>query len=336
MIYSKVPPRSNSGGRPGTSWSTLFPTPAGPPGPANGAASALWTGSLFRPPSASGTIIAASGFCLPPTLAALNQWIVWRLARRRGSDVPFKMPISAKTLRAASSTDPDTWSSLRLAQAALATKCFTGLGFVFAQQGNLFGIDLDNCLSPAGELAPWARGILEEFRTYAEISPSGRGVKLYGIGEHNAKGVSAFMSTAIAGEKRPRVEVYGWGRYFAFTGRRLASAPADVADCRGPLAALVKRLAATPPPPMPTRTPTTNVAQRASLYLARVPPTKCGTASCHNRTFFCACRLVGFFRLSPAEAMPLLADWCSRGEHAWSYTELRHKLSDAARKGHPG
>jgi len=272
---------------------------------------------------------------VPSGLSSLRQWIVWRWVQRKSGDnkVSVKLPISASTLRAASSTDPATWSTLRLAQAALQTRVFAGVGFVFSQGGNLFGIDLDNCIAVDGVVAPWAAEILAAFPTYAEISPSGRGIKLYGIGEHQAKGVSAFMGPAAPGEKRPRVEVYGWGRYFAFTGRRLASAPADVADCREPLAALVKRLAVTPPPPMPVRSSRTPATRRAALYLDRVPPTKCGTASCHNRTFFCACRLVGFFRLHPGEAMPLLADWASRGEHRWSYRELEHKLSDATRKG---
>ena len=42
----------------------------------------------------------------------------------------------------------------------------------------LAGIDLDSCMS-SGTIAPWAAVILELLDSYAEISPSGSGLKLF-------------------------------------------------------------------------------------------------------------------------------------------------------------
>src|SRR5436190_2255144 len=170
---------------------------------------------------------------VPSAMAALDQWILWKMARSPQRH-EYKLPVDAKTFRAASSTDPATWSTLRYAHAAHSVGCHEGLGFVFAKGGNLFGLDLDGCISPDGEVSAWAEMVLRLFPTYAELSPSGTGIKLFGIGEHQTTGVSRWMG-APSGGKRPRIEVYGWGRYFAFTGQRWPESPAELTDCRGPL-----------------------------------------------------------------------------------------------------
>ena len=60
------------------------------------------------------------------------------------------------------------------------------------------GIDLDHCLDPAtGEIEPWAWDILAQFSgTYAEISPSKKGVKIFVRG------------TVPGGIKKGNIEIY--------------------------------------------------------------------------------------------------------------------------------
>ncbi len=49
--------------------------------------------------------------------------------------------------------------------------------------GNICAFDLDKCRDPkTGALAPWARKLLEECRSYAEITPSGTGLRIIGYG----------------------------------------------------------------------------------------------------------------------------------------------------------
>ena len=60
-----------------------------------------------------------------------------------------------------------------------------------------------------------------------------------------------------------------------------------------------------------------------------VPPTQCGTQSCHNQTFRAASALVWGFGLSVDEALGLLSEWAQKGTHKWAAYELRHKCESA-------
>jgi primase-polymerase (primpol)-like protein len=111
--------------------------------------------------------------------------------------------------RAASSTDPATWSTF---DQALASHVGDGLGFVLAGDG-IACIDLDHCLE-GGDLADWAREVLGlAGPTYVEVSPSGTGLHIFG------KGVVG------KGHRRDGVECYDRGRYMTITGRRFEGAP---------------------------------------------------------------------------------------------------------------
>ena len=51
----------------------------------------------------------------------------------------------------------------------------------------LIGVDLDLALSPTtGRVQPWAQAVLHRCSTYAEISPSGAGIKLFGYARNLA------------------------------------------------------------------------------------------------------------------------------------------------------
>ena len=93
----------------------------------------------------------------PKELAALRQWICWRLEPDSKSDkprkVPYdpktgrKVPYDPKTGRKASSTNADTWAALAEAQAACQKFMFTGIGFVFTSEAGIVGVDIDHCSS---------------------------------------------------------------------------------------------------------------------------------------------------------------------------------------------
>ena len=55
-----------------------------------------------------------------------------------------------------------------------------GFGFVLdADRDGIVGVDLDGCRDPtSGRIAPWAQKIIQSLRSYAEVSPSGAGVKI--------------------------------------------------------------------------------------------------------------------------------------------------------------
>jgi putative DNA primase/helicase len=96
----------------------------------------------------------------------------------------------------------------------------------------LCGVDLDKCLDPeTGELENWAREIIDELDSYAEISPSGTGVHVLVRG------------TLPPGRNRKgRFEAYDRGRYFTVTGRHLAGTPKTIEGRQEQLERVVKRV----------------------------------------------------------------------------------------------
>jgi RecA-family ATPase len=123
----------------------------------------------------------------PAELIALPQWVCWRYENRDGK--PTKVPIDAKSngrLRRAKTNDPATWASHAEALAACERHPeLAGVGFCFAPDDGLTGIDLDHVIDPdTGELKPEATEILERFQgTYIEVSPSGTGLRLFCYGK---------------------------------------------------------------------------------------------------------------------------------------------------------
>lgn len=155
------------------------------------------------------TMQAASTQQAPARLRQLNQWIVWK--NENGRKIPY-----THDGRLAKINNPSDWCSYADATIAKIEGDYAGVGFVFAKEGGLVGIDLDDCLDENGEPQPWAQEIITDFGTYAEISPSGRGVKLWCEGK---------LPTGKTGKKAAyqsgAVEMYQHGRYFAFTGEAI-------------------------------------------------------------------------------------------------------------------
>lgn len=138
-----------------------------------------------------------------------------------------KRPVTV-TGRAASSTDPRTWATYA---AAHASTVGDGLGFILDGEGGLICIDIDHCIED-GNLAPWAARILAGApATFTEVSPSGSGLHLWGLGELDRGRV-----VKVDGGK---VEVYGGpGRYITISGQPFEGAPSDLAPIGDLIAAL--------------------------------------------------------------------------------------------------
>src|SRR6266498_164190 len=102
-------------------------------------------------------------------LTQLKQWVGWRLEYLKERDEWTKVPYSPVTAHKASSTDPSTWSTRELAERYRDAAGLNGVGFVFAPDGDLSGIDLDHCRdAETGEIAEWARDIIATMDSYTE------------------------------------------------------------------------------------------------------------------------------------------------------------------------
>lgn len=265
---------------------------------------------------------------VPERLKERPQWIVWRQEMRGGE--PTKVPYSAGG-SLAKSNDPDTWTLYQDAVATYRQGAYSGIGFVFSKDDPFVGIDLDGCRDPLkGTISDWAVEIIKQFDTYAEVSPSGTGIKLFCTGENPfSAGRKTSIDAPSAGDKQPAVEVYSQGRYFAVTGYR-GSGPFEPME----RTAALEWLKAKHFPDAPAgefkadfHSPT-SVMERAMKYLATMPPSISGQGG-HNKCFHAACILVLAFGLSQDEAFQAIQDFNRRCDPPWSEKELRHKISQA-------
>ena len=157
----------------------------------------------------------------PQELAALRQWICWRLEPDPKGEKPRKVPYDPRTGRKASSTNPETWATLPEAMRAQTKYLFTGVGFVFTEAGGIVGVDIDHCRKENGTFTEAAQAILDKYPSYTEISPSGAGLHIFYRGVMPGKG----NKNSATG-----VEMYASARYFTMTGNRLEGTPEAIAD----------------------------------------------------------------------------------------------------------
>lgn len=139
----------------------------------------------------------------PKQLTSLDQWI-------RFSSKKVPLTIDGKMAR---SNDRYTWSDY---QSASESKIGAGIGFVFNGNG-IIGIDLDHAIEN-GVVKNWAQAFIDSLPpTYTEISISGNGIHMIGLGEITT-GRRISVGDGV-------IEVYGIGRYFTMTGKRFKKTP---------------------------------------------------------------------------------------------------------------
>jgi len=156
---------------------------------------------------------------IPRELQEKKQWICWRYQLRHGKRT--KIPIDPKRNYYASSTNKHTWTNFIAANYAAQNnkRWLDGIGFVFSTEDVYYGIDLDNCIQN-GELNEFARGVIEFFNTYTEVSPSGNGVKLF----CKVDTVDDLPQTFVRTNGWP-IEIYPHSRFFTCTGLHLEYSP---------------------------------------------------------------------------------------------------------------
>ncbi len=164
---------------------------------------------------------------IPTALRVANRWILWRyeLQGNRWAKVPCD-----SGGRHINHLDSKNFLTFEQALAAYREGKSSGVGFVLGD--GFAGIDLDSCIVDDGTLRWWARGLMGFLPpTYAEVSPSGRGLKLF------------FRSQAAVGRRKGSVELYSQGRFFTVTGQHFAGTPRELAEVpQETIATLAERL----------------------------------------------------------------------------------------------
>jgi len=268
---------------------------------------------------------------IPEELQQVAQWCLWRVVDRDGHVT--KLPYQINCLMA-KSNDPETWATYEQAISRYLLGSWDGIGFVFSDEDPYCGVDLDGCRNPeTGVVVPWAKKIILDFATYAEVSPSGTGVKLWVRGDWPFDGHKQILTDVEkVSDKTPAVEVYDSVRYFAVTGNVLRG-QTKIRDCQEQLNALRSQFWKTETPKLIANRDWRSVdavMERARKYLAKMPVSVSGQDG-SGACFRAACVLVCGFGLSDQEALSLLSEWNTGCLPPWSEKELRHKI-DGARK----
>lgn len=169
---------------------------------------------------------------IPSELRKLAQWVVWKWEERETDGKPTKVPYCAdRPEYKASTTNQRTWATYSQALHSFRIGKADGVGFVFNKDDAYCGIDLDKCRNPeTGEIKPWAQRIIDNMRSYCEVSPSTKGVKIW---------VKAKLPSVKSGRRDPvradgkrwnnddaepcdgEIEMYHHSRFFAVTSERL-------------------------------------------------------------------------------------------------------------------
>src|SRR5512132_3888997 len=128
---------------------------------------------------------------LPRALAPLlarPQWTIWRWTPKPGGGWQKPPFMATQPERHASVTDPSTWSDYATALAVVQAGRGDGVTYVLTEQENCAAIDMDHCRDPeTGSVDPWAQLMLEQaLGSYAEITPSGYGLRIWGTGTGDA------------------------------------------------------------------------------------------------------------------------------------------------------
>jgi len=235
----------------------------------------------FRFPWAA---VAGRPLCkaLPAEMIAVDSWLVWAYWHTGGRWA--KQPrCPARSGTCIDSTDPSNLVPFREAFACfnrsrryysrLSVRCplanprfqVDGVGFAFLKSHPFAGVDLDKCVRHrfddrgglSYEIEGWAEDILALFPdTYAELSPSLTGVKLFLSGKL-APGRPGAKFTGLGADGRGAIEIYDSDRYFATTGLGLPNRPLALGALGPELNAFYDRL---------------NAARRPQVTAPAAPP----------------------------------------------------------------
>ena len=165
-------------------------------------------------------------------LANFKQWVCWRYETREGKAT--KPPRRATGSGYADTKNPATWGTMGQAKATAARLKLDGVGFVFTAGDPFAGVDLDDALDTDGQLLEWAKPIVESLNSYTEVSPSGKGVKIW------------LKGSVPHGLKRPfgtgSVEIYSQKRYFTVTAVPMKGTAVTIEARQSELTALFDKL----------------------------------------------------------------------------------------------
>jgi len=169
---------------------------------------------------------------IPEPLRATPRWRAWQAVPRANGKVD-KIPAGG-----ASTTNPSQWGDFAAAVEEQRRGGFAGVGLCITGLTGLVALDFDSVIAD-NVIAPWAAEIVRACNSYAEVSPSGRGLRVFAHGAlpggdliNHDQGLEAYTGAKA--------------RFLTVTGHRLTGVPADLGELSPETVALIEGYRARP------------------------------------------------------------------------------------------
>ena len=142
-----------------------------------------------------------------------ESFMLWRLEQHEGRQT--KPPINPSSGFMGNVQDPNQWTDFDNAMRIHMGGRFhtNGISVVLHPESELVGLDLDHCISD-GTFTEEANEIINRVSSYSEISPSGKGVRIFLYGKIPGKG-----------RRKDNFECYDEGRHLTVTGNHIPHTP---------------------------------------------------------------------------------------------------------------
>jgi hypothetical protein len=145
-----------------------------------------------------------NGANIPAELKAMRRWAVWKASWNESRQKYDKIPYSPQHY-GLSTKKVSEWGDFETAARTLSLNPtrYAGLGLVLTDIKGVVGIDLDECRSN-GQIAPWAREIVDTMGSYTEVSPSGNGLRILALGEFHTDWNNHDVGIEVYSGRTPR------------------------------------------------------------------------------------------------------------------------------------
>ena len=186
---------------------------------------------------------------IPQEIKDTRRWVCYKTEVRNGEET--KIPMNALSGGYASTSDPATWTSFRLALSGCVKYNLTGLGFMLGEDVRTgvtyFGVDLDNHVDKTTGQKPYPTA--KEFEEFAYIFINA--LNSYTEYSHSGEGVHIICKGKLPGKrnKRKGVEMYDYRRFFTMTGKVINNVP--IADRTEEVKPLWEKYLNVDPEPIP-------------------------------------------------------------------------------------
>lgn len=160
---------------------------------------------------------------IPTWLKEQPRWAPWEAVWKESKGKYDKIPHNPRNPQFRLSTaKPESWGDLHKTLAVIGEHKgkFAGPGYVMTAPHGLVGVDLDRCIDDLGIVEDWALVVCRKLGSYCEVSPSGNGLRIFGLGS-----VPNDWTNHEVG-----IEVYGGNeaRFLTVTGQRMPFASESV------------------------------------------------------------------------------------------------------------